>query len=710
MSNGHINEAHLETFRAEVSELVQDLEESLLELESAPDDEELIGRVFRAMHTIKGAAAMFGYAQVTALTHEVENAFDEVRSGTRQVEHDLIDITLRIRDFVRASVLDDTPQAELNETEKMLRAKVDELFKPGQAKAEEKVEDKPKAAHSCTYRIRLVPPLNVFNDGTRPLLLLDALVEMGPHCVVPQLARMPKFSELNPEQCYFSWDVVLTTGEPRDQIEDVFVFVPDECEVDIELIDDGNHFVDEDYKQIGDILVERGDVTREDVERVLGSKPKAGEMLLQAGVTDPHKVASALAEQQQVRTQRKKRQSDASASIRVATDKLDDLVDLVGELVIAQARLSQIAGRHDDTELRGVAEEMERLAADLRDSAMGIRMLPIGTTFTRFRRLVRDLSDDLGKEVKLVTEGGETALDKTVIERLGDPLVHIIRNSIDHGIEFPDEREEKGKSRHGTITLTARQSEANVILTIVDDGKGLDAERIKAKAMKNGLIPEGVEISDEEAHQLIFAAGLSTAETVSKVSGRGVGMDAVMNFVKGLRGNLRVKSKPDEGTTITITMPLSLAIVEGLLVRLADSAYVLPLALVEECIEAKDGNKQRDGASLAEVRGELVPYIRLRDWFKVPGAPPSIEQIVITNLEGNRFGFVVDQVVGQHQTVIKSLGKLYEDVDGLSGATVLGDGTLALILDAQKLATTVADQDSWGHTAARAEEPSEALA
>lgn len=705
MTDTTFSEAHLETFRAEVSELLQDLEEALLELESSPDDPEGVGRVFRGMHTIKGAAAMFGYAEVTRFTHEVENAFDEVRAGRRKIDKELINLSLQIRDYVRVAVLDLADPDALLATEALLKAEIDAFF---QVEASQNAEDRATAAPArskaslCTYRIRFMPPLEVFHDGTKPLRLIESLTELGPAKVVSQPARIPRFAELNPEYCYLSWDIILSTDKPESAIEEVFEFVSEDAILEIDLIDDGDLFEDDGYKMLGDILVERGDVRREDLERLLSSQPRFGEMLTKAGVADPARVASALAEQAHVRQVRKRRKPDASASLRVPTEKLDGLVDLVGELVIAEARLSELASLREDPELRSVAEELERLSADLRDSAMSLRMLPIGSTFTRFRRLVRDLSEELHKEVHLETEGGETALDKGVIEGLGEPLVHIIRNAIDHGIESPEQREALGKPRVGSLQLKARQSEANVILTIRDDGQGLDVERIRAKAVAQGLIAEDAELSPDAIYPLICAAGLSTAEQVSQVSGRGVGMDAVEAFVKGHQGSLRVASEPGQGTEVTIVLPLSLAIVEGLLVRLQDSAYVLPLALVEECIEATpESTKEHGYASLIELRGQLVPYVRLREWFGVRGDPPGIEQVVVTQFEGSRFGFVVDQVVGQHQTVIKSLGRLYEAIEGISGATVLGDGSLALILDVPKLAAAVAGESTWRSRSAR---------
>jgi two-component system chemotaxis sensor kinase CheA len=337
-------------------------------------------------------------------------------------------------------------------------------------------------------------------------------------------------------------------------------------------------------------------------------------------------------------------------------------------------------------ELRSIAEHVDRLTAELRDSTMSIRMLPIGTTFSKFNRLVRDLSSELGKEVILTIDGAETELDKTVIERIHDPLVHLIRNSIDHGIESPGVRASNGKPRQGTVHLSAIHSGANVLISIEDDGAGLNKEAIRKKAVENGLISPDVELSEKEVFGLIFAPGFSTAGKVTNVSGRGVGMDVVKSGVEALRGAIDIASREGAGTTITLKLPLTLAIVDGLLVKIADANFVLPLSIVEECVELTNGGGAAGhGRQVTFIRGEIVPYIRLRERFSIDGPAPPIEQIVVTETMGGRIGFVVDKVIGQHQTVIKNMGKIYRNVKGVSGATILGDGTVALIVDVPQI-------------------------
>ena len=354
-------------------------------------------------------------------------------------------------------------------------------------------------------------------------------------------------------------------------------------------------------------------------------------------------------------------------------------MDLVGELVTAQARLTQFASEQNDPRLQAISEEIERLSDELRDNTLGIRMLPIGTTFSRFKRLVRDLSQELGKRIVLETHGEDTELDKTVIERLSDPLVHLLRNSIDHGIESPETRIARGKNPEGRIVLSAEHSGGEVLIRIIDDGAGIDPDRVRAKAVEKGLIAPDALISDKDALMLIFAPGFSTAEKITNVSGRGVGMDVVKRNIDALRGRVSLDSVPGEGTTVSVRIPLTLAIIDGLQVQVGESYFIMPLAAVEECVELirQDGER----AAFINLRGQMVPWVSLRTNFDIPGERPPIEQVVVCNSQSSRVGIVVDRVIGEHQTVIKSLGKVYRDVRGISGATIKGDGSMALILD-----------------------------
>jgi two-component system, chemotaxis family, sensor kinase CheA len=663
----------VETFRVEAMERLQELESSLLELEESPESEELIGQIFRALHTIKGSGAMFGFDEVASFTHEVETVFDMVRNGKMSVEKELIDLTLKAGDLIH-NMLDGKETPERDDL-----AAAFKRYLPGAAEAVASHAPKEEKKETRTYRIRFRPEPDLFASGTNPIPLLNELRQLGDATVIAQLDGIPSLEDMNPELCYTYWDIVLTTDKGENSIKDVFIFVEDLAEITIEPAQEG--------KRLGEIMIEKGDVKKEDIEKVLKEKKPIGELLVEKGLVSKDKVASALAEQTQVKEVKEKRQKDdAVSSIRVAADKLDKLVNLVGELVTVQARLTQKSSSEKDPDLTLIAEEVERLTEELRDTTMSIRMLPIGTTFSKFKRLVRDLSSELGKEIDLTTEGGETELDKTVIEKLNDPLVHIIRNSVDHGVESPEIRQSIGKPRQGMVHLSAKHSGAYVLVEITDDGAGLNKERIRAKAVERGLVAPDQDISDKDLYGLIFAAGFSTAKNVTSVSGRGVGMDVVKKTIDSLRGSIEVQSEEGEGTTISLKLPLTLAIIEGLLVEIGTHQFVLPLSAVEECVElTREDVEKTHGRHMANVRGSLIPYMRLREEFGIAGELPELEQIVITEIDRARMGFVVDHVIGQHQTVIKTLGKAYRNVEGISGATILGDGTVALIVDVARL-------------------------
>ncbi|WP_156789622.1 chemotaxis protein CheA [Gracilinema caldarium] len=689
-----------DAFKEEATDLLSTLENQLLELEQDPNNNETISAIFRAMHTIKGSAAMFGFDEIARFTHQVENAFDRLRNGLIPVSKRLIDITLRARDVISTLLVD--PNADIQQEMNFLEQEFNTL---GAQEVNEKDRteskkqnvdiDQPqsKSEGMITYRIYFAPKEELFKNGTNPLRLIEELYELGHLSVIARKSTIPILSQLNPESCYISWDITLTTDKGIDAIKDVFIFVEDIANIDITPTDQ----IDK-VKRIGEILVDRGIASPEVIEDVEQDKRKIGEILVEKQIVKPEDIQSALVEQEHLK-QLKERQEITTASIRVPSHRLDALVDLVGELVTLQARLARTAVTIQDGSLTTISEQFERLVSQLRDTTMGIRMLPIGTTFNRFRRLVRDLSSQLGKEINLITEGEETELDKTVIEKLTDPLVHIIRNSVDHGIEKPEEREEKGKLRSGTISLSAFHSGAYVLIRVSDDGAGMNRERIYAKAIEKGLIAETTPLtalSDQDIFQLIFAPGFSTATNVTNVSGRGVGMDVVKRQIDSLGGSVIIESSLGKGTNITLKIPLTLAIIDGLLVRVSNELYVIPLSVVDGCVEIQRDELQlkQKSRSIITYRQRVLPYIALRELFTIPGTKPAIEQIVVVNALDTTIGFVVDQVIGDYQTVIKPLGLLFKKNEGLSGATILGDGTVALIVDVNRLASLVQQQEA----------------
>ncbi len=694
-----------ETFKEEVYELLAELEASLLELEKTPQDQELIARAFRAMHTIKGSGATCEFHDVASFTHDIETALDLVRKGKMAASKELIDLTLAARDHIKAMLdayyyggtVDATKARSILISLRKLVPSLDEQNAPAASVHEDTESSKESGEKNVTYRIRFRPNQNIFMLGIDPLLMLEELRQLGSCRVVAQTDDIPPLADNNPELCYTYWDIILTTDRGVNAIQDVFIFVKDDCELKIEVIDEDGVLDDEvSYKKLGDILLERGDLTAPDLQLVLKAKKRFGEILVENGLVAGNKIESALAEQQAVREAREKRQeADMTSSIRVSTEKLDTLVNLVGELVTVQARLSQTAFTRQIPEFVSIAEEIERLTTNLRDNTMNIRMLPIGTTFSKFKRLVRNLSQELSKEIELTTEGAETEMDKTVIERLSDPLVHLIRNSIDHGIEKPEVRESLGKTRQGTLHLSASHSGPNVVIRIRDDGKGLDTAAIRSKAIERKLLSAEAELSEQELFSLIFAPGFSTAQEITSVSGRGVGMDVVKKTIDSLRGTIDVSSARGVGTTITLNLPLTLAIIDGFLTRIGAENFIFPLTMVEECVElTRKDIESAHGRHVANVRGQIVPYVRLREQFRIGGKGPDIEQIVITRVENQRVGFVVDTIIGEHQTVLKSLGKFYQDVEGVSGATILGNGTVALILDIPNLVRLAEQQEN----------------
>jgi two-component system chemotaxis sensor kinase CheA len=623
-------------FQTEAQELLETVEQGLLDLETRPDDGELVATVFRALHTLKGSGAMFGYQALADFTHHCETAFDRVRKGEVAATPRLIGAVLAALDHMRA--LSAHPGAEAEGGDALLA---------GLRQAMEKEEAPPPRSPSPTaWRIQFKLPPDCLINGTRPLALLDELRGLGEAEIAADREHIPDLAVLNPAECHLAWDIRLVTTEPRSAIEDVFLFVIDDMELSIEA-EDGT----------------------------TGSAP----------VTEPDPAINVTARPEAAAAGEKfeARIGLASETVRVPASRLDELLDQVGELMIAQSRLKQVSAGTADTTLRSVAEEIERLASVLRDSMMVVRMVPISQLFGRFRRLIHDLARETGKEIVFSTDGESTELDKTVIERLADPLIHLIRNAADHGLESPQERIAAGKPATGHIQLSARQAGTEVVITISDDGHGIDRARVRAKAEENGLIQPGAVLSDHDIYQLILKPGFSTAAKISNLSGRGVGMDVVKRTIDSLRGTIEISSVAGTGSMIDLRIPLTLAIIDGLLVRVGEGRYVVPLSCVEECIELSHDQDQRStGRSFITLRESLVPFLRLREMFATGTEPDPYQKIVVVSTGSERVGLVVDQILGHHQTVIKPLSRFHAGLGTFSGATILGDGSVALILDA----------------------------
>ncbi|MGO7214447.1 chemotaxis protein CheA [Rhizobium ruizarguesonis] len=670
-------------FRTEAAECLEAIEAGLLDLTHQLDNKDLVDAVFRGLHTLKGSGAMFGFEALAAFTHHCETAFDRVRKGEVAATSELVAAVLAAQDHMRALV--DQPDADHGDIGHKLLAQLQAavggkeaapVAAPAAVPAPTAVREAP-AKKKNSWRIRFSLPANSMANGTNPLGLLDELRDLGECTVRANTLAIPALDELVPTDLYISWDVTLTSEQDRSAIDDVFIFVLDDMELSVEEID--------------------GPTTA----AVAPADEKAAPAPVAAASVAPVPPA-AVPEFRPVEAVPAKReapvavsQAKAAENVRVPAERLDELMDRVGELVIAQSRLSQLASASTDIALRSVSEEIERLSGELRDTMMVLRMVPVATLFSRFRRLVHDLARETGKVIELVTEGESTEVDKTVIERLADPLVHLVRNSIDHGLETPADRLASGKIEAGTVTLSARQAGGEVIISIKDDGRGINRERVRAKAESSGLIQPGQPLSDSELLQLIFAPGFSTAAAITNLSGRGVGMDVVKKTVEALRGAIDIASVPGQGSEVSLRIPLTLAIIDGLLVRVGSGRYVIPLSAVEECLELSlEEDLRSRGRSFISLRDSLVPFLRLRDLFRTGTKPDVHQKVVVISTGTERVGLVVDQIIGDHQTVIKSMSKLHNNVATFSGATILGDGSVALILDVGHLVAAGQQQEA----------------
>jgi len=673
-----------ETFRREAEELLAEMEAGLLSLAEAPDAPETVNRMFRAVHTLKGSGAMFGSDAVVALAHELETVLDRVRDGALAADRHLVNLGLGVCDALGRLVAGEPPDPAANRLSEALRVRLPEHRSPSEA---------PAGEGPRTFRLRVRPAPDLLIDGTRPLLLLDELRAMGPCEVQVRRERVPALAELSPERCYLAWDLALTTDRDADAIRDVFIFAEDRCRVALTETDrtgrvlrrlvfgaDGNDSSDtppespaarEPGAEPPLEFSEADFFPRETGENAPSRKPDPEEDSTRAVRDDPPEIPR------------------DRATVRVPADRLDALVDLVGELVTVQAGLGRLARRSEEPELVRLSEAVERLTADLRDTTIRVRMTPLGAAFTRLRRLVHDLSDRLGKPTVLATAGGETELDKSVMEGLLDPMVHLLRNCLDHGVEPPGARAAAGKPPRARVSIDARHAGGNVAIRIADDGAGIDAEAVRERAVARGLLPPEARPDPEALFRLIFEPGFSTRDAAGDLSGRGVGLDVVRNRVEALRGRIEVASRPGKGTAFLLTLPLTLAIIDGLLVSVDGVRYVLPLSAVEECMEGDpSGPDAAGGIGLVRVRDAALSRVRLRDLFRVNGPSPEAEQLVIVRAGERRAALAVDEVIGDHQTVIKSLGAVYRRARVFSGATVLDDGRVALILDPQRLVET----------------------
>ena len=701
----------LETFFLECKELLEDMETALLTVVQAEEKDELVNAIFRAAHTIKGSSGLFSLDHVVAFTHVVESVLDRVRAGKLEMAGPLVELLLACCDHIGALVIgvaegETQGNPELLQQGEPLVLQLGAYLEAPQENASQAFSTLPTTVRLSdidhTQRIdgnnvnadhwhisvRFGP--EVLKNGMDPLSFIRYLGTMGNITgIVTMPDAIPTVEQMDPELCYLGFEIAFQSDAEKSDIERVFEFVRDDCHL---LILPPNSLIAEyvsmlqqhqgEKFRLGDMLVKCGTLTVQELDTALNvqsdtpTKP-IGTILVEQGSVQPEVVAAALTKQKQIREVG----AAESRSIRVDADKLDQLINLVGELIIAGASVNMIAHRAKIIELEEATSKLSVLVEDVRDSALQLRMVKIGATFSRFQRVVHDVSRELGKDVTLVINGEDTELDKTVVEKIGDPLMHLVRNAMDHGIESADLRAARGKPAQGTLKLNAFHDSGSIVITVQDDGGGLKRDRILAKAIERGIVPAGHHMTDSEVYGLIFEPGFSTAEKVTNLSGRGVGMDVVKRNITALRGTVHLTSEGDVGTTVTVRLPLTLAIIDGFLVGVGKSVYVIPLDMIEECI-AFSVESTHDFINL---RGQVLPFIRLRQLFGITGSATRSENIVVLNYAGQKAGLVVDTLMGEFQTVIKPLGHIFNQVTCISGSTILGSGDVALILDVPAL-------------------------
>lgn len=708
-------DAALTVFAQEAEELLTDMEDALLSLETKPDDSETINSLFRAMHTIKGSSGLFGFNAIVGFTHEAESVLDKVRNGERGIDAELISVLLDSKDHTakliehcltqKEAALPASLAADGERLIRQLTGRQTTDMQQSDDSVQLEIEGGGEISVDDNWLISLEFQKDAFRNGMDPLSFIRYLRTLGEIKQILTVApEMPVGDDMDPESCYLHFKIAFQSDANKQTIEAVFDFASDDCDIKIlppnskleEYLNLLNAQDDNHVKRLGDMLVQVGALTQNDVNHALQSqqanvdaeqeapsKP-LGEILVEQHVVQQPLVDQALKKQEQT----KQKLASEANYIRVDASKLGHLINLVGELVISSAAMNLIVERHGLSDAGDVAASMNALVSSIRDTALELRMVQIGETFSRFRRVVRDVSKELNKDIELYISGGETELDKTVVEKINDPLTHLIRNALDHGIESPAQRVAAGKPAQGTVQLNAYHESGHIVIQIADDGSGLNSEKILDKALANGLIKPDHDLSQQEIHNLIFAAGLSTKDQATNLSGRGVGMDVVKKNIEALRGSVEIDSIEGEGTTISIRLPLTLAIIDGFMVGTGQDRYIIPLSMVDECIEMSANECEIDEIQhYINLRGQVLPYLRLGDYFhnQIADINRKRESVVVVKFGQTKAGFVVDELHGEHQTVIKPLGKVFERLNGITGATVLGDGNVALILDVQGL-------------------------
>jgi two-component system chemotaxis sensor kinase CheA len=716
MSNNAALDEGRQVFVEESRDLLHQMEDALLRLETNPGDEEAINSLFRAAHTIKGSAGLFAYDGIVRFTHVVESVLDRVRGNELALSPAIMSLLLPACDHIgvlleQLSAEEDAPVdpaiaatgAKLVDgLNALLGAPPMPAAAPAAPRPAAAADSLPSAADgvaSDAWHLSLRFGRDVLRNGMDPLSFIRYLRTIGEIVHLTTITdALPAAESFDPESCYLGFEIRLKSAATKKVIEDVFEFVREDCTLHIlpphsralayaELID----LLPEDNDRIGEILVACGALTANELDAALllqqqsATPAKLGDILVESHSVRRDVVDAALDKQQKIQGKR----SEESRYIRVNAEKLDHLITLVGELVIAGAGAHLLAGRGTDSALHEATSGLNDLTEEIRDCALRLRMVQIGETFNRFHRIVRDVSREIGKDIVLDVTGGDAELDKSVVEKINDPLTHLVRNSVDHGIESAEIRRQHGKPERGQVRLNAFHDSGSIVIEVSDDGRGLDRERILAKGRERGLVAPDATPSEQDIFNLVFEPGFSTAEKVTNLSGRGVGMDVVRRNIEALRGTVSLSSRLGEGTTVTIRLPLTLAIIDGFLVQVGNSVFVLPLDMVVECVELPADRPR--GGNYINLRNQVLPYLTLRELFELNGERPSRESVVVVNFAGRKAGIVVDRLLGEMQTVIKPLGSMFSALQGISGSSILGTGEVALILDVPALVSRAAE-------------------
>jgi len=698
------------TFTIESTELLENMESGLLELENIEEPSETINDIFRTAHTIKGSAGLFGLDHIVRFTHVVESVLDRLRDGKLTISKNLIAALLPCCDHINRLITDISngnleENHEVTHDGNILLGVLHPYLEtspapktavvPNQTTTESVETIAADDKETGNWHLFLQFNESCLRDGMDPFSFIRYLGTFGEILNLTTFTHeIPEVEDMDPESNYLAFEIILKSDADKQSIESVFDFVQQGSHIHILPLENRiPYYVDlinsltEDNAQLGELLLKSGVITQRELdEGLLAQKAqnnsiqsgnRIGEILVEQQVVQQPIVSAAIEKQKQLKESKVRE----NQSIRVDAERLDKLIDLIGELIISCAATSLRASQLGDTILKESNASVINLVEEVRENALQLRMVPIGTTFSRFQRVVRDVSQELGKDIKLEISGADTEVDKSVVEKIGDPLMHLVRNAMDHGIERAELRDKRGKPAQGTLKLNAYHSSGHIIIEVSDDGGGLDRDKIFAKAVERELIQPGAVLSDQEIYALIFEPGFSTADQVSNLSGRGVGMDVVKRNITELRGIIHIDSLPGQGTTLKIQLPLTLAIIDGFLAGVAESSYVIPLDQVVECV-ALPIDDQRD---YMELRGEVLPFIRLRQVFNKTAPLSRRQNVIVVEYLGFKAGLVVDRLMGELQTVIKPLGKLFSHVQGVGGSTILGSGEVALIIDVPSL-------------------------